>query len=147
MARLIQVAPAARWTMPWLELVLPLYALTLLAVYYGLDGLSVAMPDERVESVALWAAWIVGGALGGILALSGLLLAFYLLYSPFYLGKNLRRIVNPAVWSDPKEFRFYLCCFVLLCLLAALAILSLEVFLVAFIVLAGGAQLIWRLVL
>jgi hypothetical protein len=55
--------------------------------------------------------------------------------------------VNPAVWTDPKEFRFYLCCFVLLLVLAGLAILSLEVFLVAFIVLAGSAQLIWRLVL
>lgn len=147
MARLIQVAPAARWTMPWLELVLPLYALALVTIYYGLDGLRLAMPDERVESLALWAAWIVGGALGGILALSGLLLVFYLLYSPFYLGKNLSRIVNPAVWTDPKEFRFYLCCFVLLLVLAGLAILSLEVFLVAFIVLAGSAQLIWRLVL
>lgn len=63
MPRLIQIAPAARWTMPWLEIVLPIYAATMVGAYYRLDGFRLAMPDERVQSVALWAAWIVGGAL------------------------------------------------------------------------------------
>lgn len=133
--------------MPWLEIVLPLYALTIVGVYYRLEGLGLAIPDERIESAALWAAWIVGGALGGVLALSGFFLAFYLLYSPVYLGSNLNRIANPGVWIDPMEVRFYLCCFALLCILAGLAVLSLEVFLAAFTVLAGSAQLLWRLIL
>lgn len=133
--------------MPWLEIMLPLYALIVVAVYYRLDRFHLDIADEWTESLVLWAVWIVGGALGGVLALAGIFLAACLLYSPIYLASNFRRAMNPGVWSDPRESRFYLCCFVLLCALIALAVWNLEISLVVFTILAGSAQFLWRLIL
>jgi hypothetical protein len=133
--------------MPWLEIMLPLYALIVVVVYYRLDRFHVDIADEWIESLVLWAVWIVGGALGGVLALAGIFLAACLLYSPIYLASNFRRAMNPGVWSDPRESRFYLCCFVLLCALIALAVWNLEISLVVFTILAGSAQFLWRLIL
>lgn len=147
MVRTFQTAQAWRWTMPWLEIMLPLYALIVVVVYYRLDRFHLDIADEWIESLVLWAVWIVGGALGGVLALAGIFLAACLLYSPIYLASNLRRAMNPGVWSDPREFRFYLCCFVLLCALIALAVWNLEISLVVFTILAGSAQFLWRLIL
>lgn len=145
MARALKTTQVQRWTVPWLDLVLPIYALTLVVIYYRADSFSLPLEDEWAESIVWWAVWIVGGALGGLLALSGLSLIFYLLYSPFYLVNNFQRAIIPGVWIDPGEFRFYLFCFLLLCILIGLAVWNLEVFLVTFAMLAGSAQLLWRL--
>ena len=65
-------------------------------------------------------AWAVVGALGGLLGLWALIIAFFLLYSPFYLIGKLPLLVGKGGWVDRREVRFYLACFGLLCVLAAL---------------------------
>jgi len=141
MARKPRANQATAGPLPWLEIVLPIYATTLLMVYYRPETIRLAIPDERLETLAVWA---VGAGLGGLLALSALFVAFYLLYSPFYLAKNLQWVFDRGVWTDPTEVRFYLCCFGLLCALMILAIWSQELALAVFVVLAGSAKLLGR---
>lgn len=131
-------------SIPWLEFVLPLYAMALIVIYYRPESIRLALPDDRIETVLTWAAWIIGGSLGGLLALSALVLAFYLFYSPFYLAGNFGRALSAGVWMDRMEFRFYLWCFGMLCILVGLAVWNLEVALVAFTMLAGSAKLMGR---
>lgn len=131
--------------MPWLEIVLPVYALIIVVAYYRPQSVHLAIADERLETLVVWAVWIVGGALGGVLAFSGLFLAFYLLYSPLYLAINLRWALDPGVWMDRSEVRFYLCCFGLLCVLVTLTVWNLELALAVFTLLAGLNLLLARL--
>lgn len=147
MARNSRTAQATSWPVPWLEIVLPIYTLAIVMVYYRPNSVHLAIADETVETIAVWAMWILGGVLGGVLAFSGLFLAFYLLYSPFYLAKNLHWALDPGVWTDPREVQFYLCCFGLLCALLTLAIWNPELALVVFTMLAGSAKLLGRLLL
>jgi len=145
MARSVKTAQARRGTLHWLEIVLPIYAVTIVGVYYRHSGVHLAMPGEGIEDIAVWTAWLVGGALGVMLALSGLFLGFCLLYSPFYLARNLGRALAPGVWIDPNEVRFYFFCFGLLCFLVVLAVLNLELALAVFTILAGSVKLLVRL--
>ncbi len=86
-------------------------------------------------------------ALTGVLAISALFLTFYLLYSPFYLVGQVRRLGEPIKWVDKREFRFYVWCFTLLCLLSALAIVNPVVAVVTFTLLAGSGQILWRVLI
>lgn len=144
MARRSRSNHATAWPVPWLEIVLPIYAMALLMVYYRPESIHLDIPDERLETVAVWAVWALGAGLGGLLALSALFVAFYLLYSPLYLAKNLQWVFDRGVWTDPTEVRFYLCCFGLLCALTILAIWNQELALAVFVVLAGSAKLLGR---
>ena len=133
-----------RQSRPWMELILPLYTLALVILYYRPQALPLAIEEKLLDGMFRWVIWGVVGALGGVLALSALFLAFYLLYSPFYLVENAKRILDPHVWVDQREVRFYLSAFVLLVSLAALALMNPDAALVSFVLLAGSAQFLWR---
>ena len=134
----------SRRNRPWMELVLPLYTLALVILYYRPQALPPAIEEKLLDGMFMWMIWGIVGALGGVLALSALFLGFYLLYSPFYLVENAKRILDRHVWVDQREVRFYLGCFVLLLSLAALALLDPDAALVSFVLLAGSAQFLWR---
>ena len=133
-----------RQSRPWMELILPLYALGMIIVYYRPQALPSAIEEKLVDGMFSWVLWGIVGALGGILALSALFLAFYLLYSPIYLVENARRILDPHSWVDQREVRFYMGCFLLLVSLLALAIVHPEAAFVSFILLSGSSQFLWR---
>ena len=133
-----------RQSRPWMEMILPLYTLALVILYYRPQALPPAIEEKLLDGMFSWVLWGIVGALGGVLALSALFLAFYLLYSPFYLVENAKRILNPHVWVDQREVRFYLGCFVLLVSLAALTLVNPDAALVSFVLLAGSAQFLWR---
>ncbi len=133
-----------RQSRPWMELILPLYTLALVILYYRPQALPPAIEETLLDGMFRWVIWGIVGALGGVLALSALFLAFYLLYSPLYLVENAKRILDPHVWVDQREVRFYLGCFVLLVSLVALALMDPDLALASFVLLAGSAQFLWR---
>jgi len=133
-----------RQSRPWMELILPLYTLALVILYYRPQALPPAIEDTLLDGMFRWVIWGIVGALGGVLALSALFLAFYLLYSPLYLVENAKRILDRHVWVDQREVRFYLGCFVLLVSLVALALMDPNLALASFVLLAGSAQFLWR---
>lgn len=133
-----------RQSRPWMELVLPLYALAMVIIYYRPQALPPAIEDKLVDGMFRWVLWGIVGALGGVLALSAFFLAFYLLYSPFYLVENARRILDPQAWVDQREVRFYIGCFLILCGLLMLVVVNPDAALVSFTLLAGSAQFLWR---
>lgn len=127
-----------------MDLVLPLYSLGMVVIHYRPQVLAPTLGGTPMHDILWWAVWIVIGALGGLLALSALLLAFCLVYSPVYLIANASRLLDPHVWADRREVRFYLGCLAILCGLLVLAFLNPEAALVAFILLAGFGQALWR---
>ena len=127
----------------WLEIVLPLYTIALLYVYFRPQSIPQSLAENN-ESLVPWAVWGVVGALSGILALSGLLVAFFLLYSPVYLAARTMVLVGKGGWVDRRELRFYCACFVLLCILLGLAIMSPVTAAAVFVLIAGSAHLFWR---
>ena len=129
---------------PWMELILPLYALGMSIVYYRPQALPPAIEERLVDGMFRWVLWGIVGALGGILVLSALFLAFYLLYSPLYLIENARRILDPQAWVDHREVRFYVGCFITLVCLLWLAFVNPDAALVSFTLLSGSAQFLWR---
>lgn len=131
---------------PWIEVILPLYSLILILLYYRPQTLVSVLNDAYTRGILWWVFWMIIGALGGLLAFSALFLAFSLLYSVVYLAGNVRRILDPQVWMDNREVRFYLSCFVLLCGLLFMAFLRPEAALVSFALLAGWAPLLWHIV-
>ena len=133
-----------RQSRPWMELILPLYTLALVILYYRPQALPPSIEERLLDGMFRWVIWGIVGALGGVLALSALFLTFYLLYSPFYLLENAKRILDRHVWVDQREVRFYLSCFVLLVALVALALMNPNAALVSFVLLAGSAQFLWR---
>lgn len=133
-----------RQSRPWMELVLPLYALAMVIIYYRPQALPPGIEDKLVDGMFRWVLWGIVGALGGVLALSAFFLAFYLLYSPFYLVENARRILDPQAWVDQREVRFYIGCFLVLCGLLMLVVVNPDAALVSFTLLAGSAQFLWR---
>ena len=133
-----------RQSRPWMELILPLYTLALVILYYRPQALPPAIEDTLLDGMFRWVIWGIVGALGGVLALSALFLAFYLLYSPLYLVENAKRILDRHVWVDQREVRFYLGCFVLLVSLVAVALMDPNLALASFVLLAGSAQFLWR---
>ena len=130
---------------PWMEIILPLYSLFMILLYYRPHMLVSVMEEAPAHRILWWGLWVIIGALGGILALSGLLLAFCLLYSVVYLLLNAGRVLDRQAWVDRSELRFYLGCFIILCGLLALTFAHPEAALVTFTLLAGFAQLLWRL--
>ena len=133
-----------RQSRPWMELILPLYTLALVILYYRPQALPLAIEETLLDGMFRWVIWGIVGALGGVLALSSLFLAFYLLYSPLYLVENAKRILDRHVWVDQREVRFYLGCFVLLVSLVAVALMDPNLALASFVLLAGSAQFLWR---
>jgi hypothetical protein len=136
-----------RQLLAWLEIGLPVFALAVILWYYRPDTFVMPEGDGWLDDLVGWSLRILAGALGGILALFALLLAFCLLYSPVYLARNLMRALTPGVWVDREEFLFYLCCFGLLCFLLLIGFWSREAALVAFTVLSGSAPLLTRFLL
>ncbi|HVQ78061.1 MAG TPA: hypothetical protein VMT79_21280 [Candidatus Binatia bacterium] len=129
----------------WFEVVLPVYALAVLIFYFHPEYLPIGLDDRMMDSPMPWAIWGIAGALGGVLALSGLFVAFFLLYSPVYLLAKSGVLVGSGGWVDRREVRFYAGCFVILCFLAGLAAYDPVFAAAAFVVIAGCAHLIWRL--
>ena len=129
---------------PWMNFVLPVYTLVMVLFHYQ-PHLLVPFLDDAFTTEILWlVVWVIIGALGGLLALSALFLAFSLAYSPFYLVGHAGRILDPQAWVDQREVRFYVGCFVILCGLLALAFFKPEAGLMSFILLAGFAQVLWH---
>ena len=71
MVRSSKTARAPRPPVHWLELALPLYALAIVVLYYRSNSVDLVMADEQLEGIVLWAAWILGGVFGVMLALPG----------------------------------------------------------------------------
>lgn len=128
----------------WLEIILPLYTIALLYVYFRPESIPHSLADSGEQSLFPWAVWGVVGAMSGILALSGLFVAFFLLYSPVYLAARSMVLVGKGGWVDKRELRFYCACFILLCILLTVAVLSPVAAAAAFVLLAGSAHLFWR---
>ena len=128
----------------WLELMLPIYSLTVLIAYFNPQYLPLRLGATPTDSMMPWAVWGLVGAMSGVLALSGLALAFFLLYSPLYLLARSWMLVGKGGWVDRRELRFYTACFILLCFMGSLAVWSPIAAASAFVVLAGFAHLLWR---
>jgi hypothetical protein len=143
------VNPSASWSnrsakWAWLEIVMPLCAVGLLVVFFKPEY----MPPlflESATSPASWAAWAVLGAAGGVLTFSGLLVVFFLLYSPFYLAGKLPILVGKGGWTDQREIRFYGLCLVILFALLGLLLWDWRWFVAAFLLLTGFAPALWRI--
>ncbi len=73
-----------------------------------------------------------------------MIIAFFLLYSPFYLIGKLPLLMGRGGWVDWREVRFYLACFGFLCLLAALTYVEPPAGLTVFAVAAGCGPVFWR---
>ncbi len=129
----------------WVEMVLPVYSVFAVFAYFRPGMLPGEFEQSALESTVVWLLWGVMAALTGILAISALFLCFYLLYSPFYLAGQVRQMTGPHKWVDRRELRFYLGCFVMLCLLGGLAVTNPTLAVAAFIILAGSAQILWRI--
>src|SRR5713101_2585687 len=91
----------------WLEVVLPGYTPAFLS-------------EHPSDSLLPWLGWAVVGAMTGILILWALILAFFLVYSPFYLLRRVPTLFAGNAWVDKRELGFYTCCFLLLGMLAFL---------------------------
>jgi hypothetical protein len=124
--------------------VLPLYALAVLVVYFHPHLLPLPKEGVATEAVMPWAMWGLVGAMSGVLALSGLTVAFFLLYSPLYLMARSWMLVGKGGWVDRRELRFYTACFILLLFLGSLAVINPVVAASTFVLLAGSAHLLWR---
>lgn len=127
-----------------MNFILPVYTLVMLLVHYQPHLLVPFLDDALTNGILWWVLWVIIGALGGLLALSALFLAFALAYSPVYLIGHAGRILDPQAWVDQREVRFYVGCFVILCGLLTLAFLNPEAGLVSFVLLAGFAQVLWH---
>ncbi len=128
----------------WLEVVLPVYTLALLAVMWEPQYLPSVLGQNTNESVLPWIGWAVVGAMTGILTLWALIVTFFLLYSPFYLLGKTPMLVGRGPWVDRRELQFYLCCFALLCGLAALVYADPWKGAWAFVLVSGCGPLFWR---
>ena len=128
----------------WLEVVLPLYTIGLLYAYFRPQSIPQALSEGHEQAIWPWAIWGLVGAMSGVLALSGLFVAFFLLYSPVYLAARGMVFVGKGGWVDRHEMRFYSSCFVLLCFLVVVAILSPIAAAALFVFIAGSAHLLWR---
>lgn len=128
----------------WLEVVLPLYSLAVVLAYLRPQYLPLPTAGQVTESLMPWAVWGLVGAMSGVLALSGLTVAFFLLYSPLYLLARSWMLVGKGGWVDRREVRFYGACFVLLCVLAGLALFNPVAATSTFVIIAGFPHLLWR---
>jgi hypothetical protein len=132
---------SAKWA--WLEMILPLFAVALLVVFHKPEFIPRIFTQSATTPLA-WVAWALLGALGGITAFSGLLVAFFLIYSPVYLAGKAPMILGKGAWTDRREVRFYALCFIILCALMALVVWDWRWFVSAFLLLTGFAPTFWR---
>ena len=128
----------------WLEVTLPVYTLGLVAVVLHPQYLPPLLAQSLSESVLPWIGWAAVGAMSGILILWALIVAFFLAYSPFYLIGRSPMLLGRGAWVDRRELQFYLCCCVLLCLLAALFVWDVRAGLIAFMLVSGCGPVFWR---
>jgi len=111
------------------------------------EALPRALDLKNDANLTLW-DWIFRGMVFGLLGVwgfSGVIVLFFLLYSPIYLINKVPRLVGKGGWLDKREVRFYLACFALVCLLLALFTRSLDAAAILFVLLAGFGPLVWRL--
>ena len=113
-------------------------------VYFRPQSIPQSLAEGNEQAIWPWAVWGLVGAMSGVLALSGLFVAFFLLYSPVYLAARGMVFVGKGGWVDRRELRFYCGCFVLLCFLLAVAVLSPVAAAALFVFIAGSAHLLWR---
>ena len=136
-------------TRSWAEFLMPVYAMALIYIYFRPEMVPHHSEEGTFEALLVWSAWAVIGTLAGILAISAFVVAFYLLYSPFYLVRYGNRMVwahrSGAVWTDRREVQFYVVCFLVLCGLAGLALYDPTTAAITFVLLSGVAPLAWRI--
>jgi len=131
----------------WLESVLAAVSLAMLYLYRHPEQMPRALALKEDASLTLW-DWIFRGMVFGLLGVwgfSGLIVIFFLLYSPIYLINKAPHLIGKGGWLDRREVRFYLACFALVCLLLALLTRSVDAAGILFILLAGFGPLVWRL--
>ena len=128
----------------WLEVLLPVYTVAFIGVTVRPQYMPAVLNESLSDSLLPWIGWTVVGAMSGILALWGLIVAFFLAYSPAYLLARAPKLIARG-WVDRRELRFYCLCFVLLCALVGLAIgWSAIGAAVIFALLAGCGPILWR---
>lgn len=142
------VHPSANWSprsakWAWLEAVMPLFAVALLIVFFKPEYVPQVFA-ESATSPASWAAWTFLGAAGGVLTFSGLLVVFFLLYSPIYLAGKVPTLAGQGGWTDQREIRFYMFCFMLLLVLSGLLLWDWRWFVAVFLLVTGFAPALWR---
>src|SRR5262249_20722082 len=141
----------------WLEFVMPLFALALLLVFFKPEYVPRVFLDNATSPQA-WAAWAFLGAAGAGLVFSGPFALFFLLSSPPFLAggpplppspgclaARLPLLTGWGGWPDVREVRFYGFCLVILCLLLGLLLWDWRWFVAAFLIVAGFAPALWRL--
>ncbi len=129
----------------WLEVVLPLVSVGLLTLHFRPDYLPQVVTADPGQSLFLWALRGMLWALVGIWGFSALVVAFFLLYSPVYVLNRTAMLFGEGGWVDRREVRFYLACFLLLCLLVFLAWWAPNYALMLFVLMAGFGPVLWRL--
>ena len=134
-------ARSVKWA--WLELVLPFFAAALLVVFHRPQYLPRVFVESATSPLA-WLAWAVLRAMGGVMVFSGLLVAFFLLYSPIYVAGKAPMLMGRGGWTDRREVRFYGLCFIILCVLLALLLCDWRWFVSAFLLVTGFAPTFWR---
>ena len=130
----------------WLEVLLPAYTLAFLVVMLRPESMPGFLGQPGNDSLLPWVGWAVVGAMTGILILWALIILFFLVYSPFYLLRRIPMLFGGGAWVDRRELRFYLCCFLLLALLASLVLWDPRKALVAFTMVSGCGPVFWRYV-
>ena len=128
----------------WLEVVLPVYTLAFLVAMLRPGYTPAFLSEHPSDSLWPWLGWAVVGAMTGILVLWALILAFFLVYSPFYLLRKVPTLFAGNAWVDKRELGFYTCCFLLLGMLACLVVWDPEKALVAFTMVSGLAPAFCR---
>ena len=128
----------------WLEVVLPLFTVSFVFVATRPEYMPHFLTQNVWDSPQAFAGWTVVGALMGILVLWGLIAAFFLAYAPAYLVSRVARLLQHG-WVDRRELAFYAACFILLCLLVALACFwSVAGAGIVFVLLSGFGPVLWR---
>jgi len=121
----------------WLEILLPLVSLGLLIVQFRPELVPQTLTANPEQSLPLLVMRGMLWAMLGIWGLSALIVAFFLLYSPIYLLNRTAMLVGEGGWVDKREVRFYIGCFLLLCLLVLLAWWVWVYAVVLFVLMAG----------
>ena len=122
---------------------MPLFAVALLVVFFKPEYIPHVFLESASSPVA-WVAWTLLGAVGGVLTFSGLLVVFFLLYSPVYLAAKLPILTGQGGWTDRREIRFYGLCLIVLLVLVGLVLFDWQWFVAAFLLVAGFAPVLWR---
>jgi len=131
----------------WLESVLALVSIAMLYINQHPEAMPRALDLKNDANLTLM-DWVFRGMVFGLLGVwgfSGLIVVFFLLYSPIYLINKVPHLVGKGGWLDKREVRFYLACLALVCLLLALFTHSLDAAAILFVLLAGFGSLVWRL--